>query len=72
MLNRFTDKLPAAIDRANQMLIRNIKALQDFKKGNLIIRTEQINIAQQQINQVVKGSKKERPSRGQIQDPPED
>jgi len=72
MLDRASDKLLAQIDRANQMLLRNLKALQDLKKGNLIIRTDQINIAQQQVNQVVKSSKKRRPSRGQIQDPPED
>ncbi len=72
MLDRASDKLLAQIDRANQMLLRNLKALQDLKKGSLIIRTDQINIAQQQVNQVVKSSKKRRPSRGQIQDPPED
>ena len=69
MLNRASDKILPMIDRANQMLIRNLKALQDFKRGNLIIRTEQINIAQQQVNQVVKGNKKKRRSRGEIQDP---
>ena len=69
MLDRASDKLLAQIDRGYQMLIRSIKSLQDFKKGNLIIKTEQINIAQQQINQVVKGNKKDRPSRGRKQDP---
>ncbi len=69
MLDRASDKLQAQIDRANQMLIRNLKALQDLKKGNLIIRTDQINIAQQQVNQVVRGNKKKRHPRGQIQDP---
>ncbi len=69
MLDRASDKLLAQIDRGYQMLIRSIKSLQDLKKGNLIIRTEQINIAQQQINQVVKGNKKDRPSRGGKQDP---
>ena len=72
MLNRASDKLQALIDRANQMFIRNMKALQDFKKGNLIIRTEQINIAQQQVNQVVRDSSKKRPLPGEIQDPPAD
>jgi len=69
MLDRASDKLLAQIDRGYQMLIRSIKSLQDFKKGNLIIKTEQINIAQQQINQVVRGNKKDRPSRGGKQDP---
>ncbi len=69
MLDRASDKLLAQIDRGYQMLIRSMKSLQDFKKGNLIIKTEQINIAQQQINQVVKGNKKDRPSRGRKQDP---
>ena len=69
MLDRASDKLQVQIDRANQMLIRDLKALQDLKKGNLIIRTDQINIAQQQVNQVVRGNKKKRHPRGQIQDP---
>ncbi len=69
MLDRASDMLLAQIDRGYQMLIRSMKSLQDFKKGNLIIKTEQINIAQQQINQVVKGNKKDRPSRGGKQDP---
>ena len=69
MLNRASDKLLAQIDRANQMVIRNIRALQDFKRGSIIIKTEQIKIAQQQINQVVKGNKKARPSSGRKQDP---
>ena len=72
MLERASDKLQAQIDRANQMLIRNLKALQDLKMGNLIIRTDQINIAQQQVNQVVRDNKKKGPSRGQIQDPSAD
>ena len=63
MLDRASDKLQV------QMLIRDLKALQDLKKGNLIIRTDQINIAQQQVNQVVRGNKKKRHPRGQIQDP---
>lgn len=72
MLNRASDKLQAQIERANQMMIRNIKTLVDLKKGNLVIRTEQINIAQQQINQVVKSNKKKRPSRGKINGTRED
>ena len=68
MLNRASDKLQALIDRANQMMIRNLKALQDYKKGNLTIRTDQINVAQNQVNQVVKKSRK-RNSRGSSQDP---
>jgi len=71
MLNRASDKLQLLIDRANQMMIRNLKALQDFKRGSLTIRTDQINIAQNQVNQVVKKSRR-RSSHGSSQDSPGD
>lgn len=71
MLNRASDKLMNMIDRANQMMIRNIKAIRDLKTGTLSIRAEQVNIAQQQVNQVVKGNRK-RGSRSSSQDSPED
>ncbi len=71
MLNRASDKLQLLIDRANQMMIRNLKALQDFKRGSLTIRTDQINIAQNQVNQVIKESR-QRSSRGSSQDSPGD
>ena len=68
MLNRANDKIMNLIDRTNQMMTRNLKALQDFKRRNLTIRTDQINIAQNQVNQVVKKSRK-RSSRGSSQGP---
>ena len=58
MLNRASDKFMNLIDRANNMMIRNIKAIRDLKSGSLSIRTDQVNIAQQQVNQVVKGKPK--------------
>ncbi len=71
MLNRASDKLMNLIDRTNQMMIRNLKVIRDLKTGTLSIRAEQVNIAQQQVNQVVKGKRK-RGSRSASQDPPED
>ena len=58
MLNRASDKLMNLIDRTNKMMIRNIKAIRDLKSGTLSIRTDQVNIAQQQVNQVIKGKPK--------------
>lgn len=58
MLNRASDKFMNLIDRANNMMIRNVKAIRDLKSGSLSIRTDQVNIAQQQVNQVVKGKPK--------------
>ena len=46
------------IDRTNKMVLRNIKALQDLNMGSLSIRADQVNIAQNQLNQVVKGKRK--------------
>ena len=68
MVNRASEKLLGLIDRANRMMIRNLKASQDVKKGNLTIRTDQINVAQNQVNQVVKKSRK-RNSRGSSKGP---
>jgi len=58
MLNRASEKLINLIDRSNNMVIRNVKAIRDLKSGSLSIRTDQVNIAQQQVNQVVKGKPK--------------
>jgi len=54
MLNRASDQLMNLIDRTNKVMIRNIKAIRDLKTGTLSIRAEQVNIAQQQVNQVVR------------------
>ena len=67
MLNRASDTLMNLIDRANKMMIRNIKAIRDLKSGTLSIRADQVNIAQQQVNQVIK-DKRKRGSRGSSQD----
>ena len=71
MLNRASDKFMNLIDRANNTMIRNIKAIRDLKSGSLSIRTDQVNIAQQQVNQVVK-VKGQRGSRGRSQKLTED
>ena len=59
MLNRASDKLMNLIDRTNKMMIRNIKAIRDLKAGTLSIRAAQVNIAQQQVNQLVEGESKQ-------------
>lgn len=51
MLERARDQLQAMFDRANRSLIRNLRALRELQGGNLVIRAEQVNIAQQQVNQ---------------------
>jgi hypothetical protein len=51
MLERARDQLQAMFDRANRSLIRNLRALQELQGGNLVVRAEQVNIAQQQVNQ---------------------
>ena len=71
MLNRASDKLMNLIDRTNKMMIRNIKAIRDLKSGTLSIRAEQVNIAQQQVNQVIK-DKRKWGSHGSSQDSPGD
>jgi hypothetical protein len=40
-------------DRANRMLIRNLRALRELQVGHLVIRADQVNIAKQQVNQQV-------------------
>ena len=52
MLNRASDKLMNLIERTNQMMIRNIKALRDLKMGNLSIKDDQIKRAQQQLEEM--------------------
>ena len=49
------------------MMLRNMKALQYLNMGSLSIRTEQVNITPQQLNQLVKGNRKQN-SRGSLQD----
>ena len=71
MLNRASDKLMSLIDRTNKMMIRNIKAIRDLKAGTLSIRAAQVNIAQQQVNQLVEGESKQG-SGSSSQDPPGD
>ena len=71
MLNRANDKLMNLIDRTNKMMVRNIKAIRDLKTGTLPIRAAQVNIAQQQVNQLVEGKRK-RGSRRSSQDSPGD
>jgi len=51
MLERAREQLQSMFDRANRMLIRNLQALRELQGGNLVIRAEQVNIAQQQVNQ---------------------
>jgi len=58
MLNQASGSLMTIIDSANKTMIRSIKALGDLNKGTLLIRAEQVNIADKQINQVVKGDRK--------------
>ena len=51
MLERAREQLQAMLERANRMLIRNLRALRELQGGNLVVRAEQVNIAQQQVNQ---------------------
>ena len=53
MLERASERLQAMFDRANRTLIRNLRALRELQGGNLVIRADQVNIAQQQLNQQV-------------------
>ena len=71
MLDRVSDKIMSLVERNNKMMVRNIKAIRDLRSENLSIRTEQLNIALQQVNHVVKGNDKQ-PSRGSSQELPED
>jgi len=53
MLEKARVQLQGLLDRANRMMIRNLRALRDLQGGSLVIRAEQVNIASQQINQQV-------------------
>lgn len=58
MLDRASGSLMNLIDSSNKMMIRTIKALGDLNKGTLLIRADQVNIGDKQLNQVVKGDRK--------------
>ena len=58
MLKQASGSLMTIIDSTNKTMIRSIKALGDLNKGTLLIRAEQVNIADKQLNQVVKGDRK--------------
>ncbi len=50
---RLVEELQPLLDRANRMLIRNIKALRDLKSANITVNVNapsQVNLAQQQVN----------------------
>jgi hypothetical protein len=51
MLERAREQLQGMLERANRILIRNLRALRELQGGNLVIRADQVNIAQQQFNQ---------------------
>lgn len=68
MLNRASDKLMTLIERTNQIMIRNIKALRDLKMGNLSIKDDQIKRAQKQLEEMgeIRKNRGRRPARGPI------
>ncbi len=50
---RLVEELQPLMDRANRMLLRNIKALRDLKSANITVNVNapsQVNFAQQQVN----------------------
>ncbi len=50
---RLVEELQPLMDRANRMLLRNIKALRDLKSANITVNVNapsQVNLAQQQVN----------------------
>lgn len=50
---RLVEVLQPLLDRANRMLLRNIKALRDLKAANITVKVNapsQVNLAQQQVN----------------------
>ncbi len=50
---RLVDELQLLIDRANRMLLRNIKALRDLKCANITVNVNapsQVNVAEKQVN----------------------
>ena len=53
MLERASNQLHALVERANRMLIRNLRALRDLQGGSLVIHADQVNIAKEQVNQQV-------------------
>ena len=71
MLDRASDKLMKQIDDASKMMLRNVNALKDIKSGKLSIRADQVNIAQQQVNEFVKGNE-DGPSRSWVKSISED
>ena len=53
MLQRARDQIHVLIERANRMLIRNLRALREVQGGSLVIHADQLNIAREQVNQQV-------------------
>lgn len=51
---------------AKKVMLRNMEALQYLNMGSLSIRTEQVNVTPQQLNQLVKGNRKQN-YRGSLQ-----
>lgn len=58
-LQRLGEELLPLLERANRLVIRNLKALRELRQGPAptvaIGRAEQVNVAQQQVNAVVEG-----------------
>ncbi len=53
LAQRLTEELQPLLDRANRMLIRNLKALRDLRNAGITVNVNepsQVNLAQQQIN----------------------
>ena len=55
MVERAKVQLHGLVERANRMLIKNLRALRELKDGSLVIHADQVNIARQQDNQQVIG-----------------
>jgi hypothetical protein len=56
-LNRLGEQLLPLLDRANRMMLRNLKAIRELRQapvpGVAIGRAEQVNVAEQQANAVI-------------------
>lgn len=54
LLERMREQLLPLLDRCNRMFIRNLRALQELRRGPAPVvaigKAEQVNVAQQQVN----------------------
>jgi hypothetical protein len=56
-LRRLAEQLLPLLDRANKMMIRNLKAMRELRRGpipTVVNRADQVNVAEQQANTVLR------------------